>query len=53
MKWLLRILDSQRTAFQEGGKLHRLKPVFDATESFFFSPPERTADAPTCATPWT
>ncbi len=46
MKWLLRLLTALRPPFEEGGRLHPLKPVFDATENFFFGPGARTSDEP-------
>ncbi len=46
MKWLLELFERNRDTFEEQGKLHRLKPVFDATESFLFSPSERTGVPP-------
>ena len=46
MKWLLDLLAQLRPNFEEGGRLRPLKPLFDATESFFFSPPARTACPP-------
>jgi Na+-transporting NADH:ubiquinone oxidoreductase subunit B len=46
VKWLLKIIDAVRPAFDEGGKLHLLKPVFGALEHFFFAPSTRTIAAP-------
>ncbi len=46
MKLLLNVFDRLRPTFEAGGPLSRLKPVFDATESFFFSPSLRTAESP-------
>jgi len=46
MKWLLRLLTALRPSFEEGGRLRALRPVFDATENFFFGPGARTSDAP-------
>ncbi|MHC4247662.1 MAG: RnfABCDGE type electron transport complex subunit D [Planctomycetota bacterium] len=46
MKWLLGLLDRARPTFEEGGRLRPLKPVFDAVDSFFFTPLERTSGAP-------
>lgn len=46
MKRLLRVFERMRTLFEEGGKLRAAKPVFDATENFFFSPGTRTATGP-------
>ncbi len=46
MKWLLRLLTSLRPPFEKGGRLHLMKPVFDANENFFFGPGECTSDEP-------
>ena len=46
MKWLLNIFERLKPNFEKGKLLSPLKPVFDANESFFFAPGERTADSP-------
>lgn len=46
MKSVLRLLERARRHFSEGGKLRRAKPVFQATEHFFFGPGTRTGKAP-------
>ena len=46
MKRLLGILTKARPLFEEDGRLSRLKPVYDATEHFFFSPAARAGGAP-------
>lgn len=46
MRWLLQILDQLRPQFEEGGRFHKLKPLFDATDSFYFSPIARTPGFP-------
>jgi Na(+)-translocating NADH:ubiquinone oxidoreductase B subunit len=46
MKWLLDLLARFHPLFDKGGRLHRLKPVFDATENFHFGPDTRTPGAP-------
>jgi len=46
MKWLLRLLTALRPNFEEGGRLRPMKPVFDATENFFFGPGARTSEEP-------
>lgn len=46
MKIVKRALDKLRGPFAEGGRLHAAKPVFDATENFFFAPAHRTTVAP-------
>lgn len=45
MKGVQEILDRARKHFQPGGKLHRAKPVFDAMDSFAFTPLTRTPQA--------
>ncbi len=46
MKGLLKIIDSLRPTFDEGGRLGVFKPVFGALEHFFFAPSETTLGAP-------
>ena len=46
MKWLLKIIDATRPAFEEGGKLQIFHPVFEALEHVFFAPSTRTIRAP-------
>jgi Na(+)-translocating NADH:ubiquinone oxidoreductase B subunit len=46
MKWLAGLLDSVRPRFEKGGALGALKPVFDATDAFFFGPRTRTPGLP-------
>jgi Na(+)-translocating NADH:ubiquinone oxidoreductase B subunit len=46
VKALLRVLERARRHFSEGGRLRRAKPVFQATEHFFFAAGTRTARAP-------
>ena len=36
MKLLEQLLDRARPLFEEGGRFRALKPLFDATDSFFF-----------------
>jgi Na+-transporting NADH:ubiquinone oxidoreductase subunit B len=38
MNMIRKLFDSNRRHFEENGRLIRLKPLFDATESFFFLP---------------
>ena len=45
-KLLLRVFEKLRPQFEEGGSLKPLKPVFEATENFFFAPEKRTETAP-------
>jgi Na(+)-translocating NADH:ubiquinone oxidoreductase B subunit len=46
MKPLLRLFGKLRPLFEKGAKLHSHKPVFDATENFFFAPLAQTGGAP-------
>ena len=46
MKWLLKIVDTVRPAFEGQGKLRAFKPVFGALEFFLFAPGTRTLGAP-------
>jgi len=46
MKWLEGLFERVRPLFGQGAKLAPLRPVFDATESFFFSHLEPTAVYP-------
>jgi Na+-transporting NADH:ubiquinone oxidoreductase subunit B len=44
--FLLAMIDRQRKHFSENGKLARLHPLFEATESFFFIPAIRAQKQP-------
>ncbi len=46
MKPLLYLLDKARPAFEEGGKLERLYPLFEATDTFLYSTDEVTVSDP-------
>jgi len=46
MKWLLHLLEAFRPLFEADGKLKSLKPLFMATDRFFFSSPAATRGAP-------
>ena len=46
MKVIEHLLERFRPLFREGGRLRRFKPVFDATESFFFAPATATPGCP-------
>ena len=46
MRWLLDLLRQARPHFEEGGRFRALKPLFDATDSFFFSPETRAGHSP-------
>jgi Na(+)-translocating NADH:ubiquinone oxidoreductase B subunit len=46
VKLLAGLLERFRPHFEEGGRLRAMKPVFDATDAFFFSPIARAPGAP-------
>tara|TARA_A100001037_G_C15149339_1_gene638178 strand:+ start:2858 stop:4042 length:1185 start_codon:yes stop_codon:yes gene_type:complete len=46
MKWLRNILDNLAPTFQEGGKLEKFHPIFEATDTILFSTDERTQTGP-------
>jgi len=46
VKALNTIFDSLRKYFEAGGRLEKLKPLFDATETFFFIPGDVTKEGP-------
>jgi len=46
MKQLLKIFERLRPNFDEKGRFRLFKPLFQATEGFFFSSPELTENAP-------
>lgn len=46
MKSLLKFLDKIRPAFEEGGKLERFYPLYEATDTFFFTTDEVTTVEP-------
>ncbi len=46
MKPLRHFLDRQRARFEEGRRLHALKPLFDAIDHFFFATDRGTRTAP-------
>jgi Na(+)-translocating NADH:ubiquinone oxidoreductase B subunit len=46
VKKLLKIVETIRPTFEEGGKLGLFKPVFEALENFLFSPSTTTLAAP-------
>ena len=39
MKFLHNFLDKQRPLFEKGGKLEKFYYLFEATETFIFTPP--------------
>ena len=46
MKPIRRIFDLTRSIFEEDGRLHKLHPLFEAIESFFFWPDKTTDGSP-------
>ena len=46
MKFLLHLLEKQKTMFEPGGKLERFEPLFEAGDSFAFTPADVTPGAP-------
>jgi Na+-transporting NADH:ubiquinone oxidoreductase subunit B len=42
MKWLRKILDSQAPLFEEKGKLEKLYPLYEAADTFLYTPGETT-----------
>jgi Na+-transporting NADH:ubiquinone oxidoreductase subunit B len=46
MKFLLHLLEKQKTMFEPGGKLERFEPLFEAGDSFAFTPADVTTGAP-------
>ena len=46
MKFLLKMHDKQRHLFEKGGKFERLHPLFEAQDTFLFTPAEVTHGAP-------
>ena len=46
MNWLRKILDNLEPNFKKGGKLERLYPLYEATDTILFSTDERTHSGP-------
>ena len=46
MRWLRNLLDKVSPQFEKGGKLEKLGPVFEATDTILFSTDERTESGP-------
>ena len=46
MKLIMNLMERLRPNFEEGGKLHAFKPLFDASDGFFFSHTAVADDAP-------
>ena len=43
MKFLLDYLNKQRPKYEKGGKLEKIAPLFDAGDTFMFTPPDVTS----------
>ena len=50
MTGLRALLDRAAHHFEPGGRLDRLYPLWEAADSFFYTPPSVAAAACTCAT---
>ena len=46
MNWLRKILDNLEPNFKKGGKLEKLYPLYEATDTILFSTDERTRSGP-------
>jgi Na+-transporting NADH:ubiquinone oxidoreductase subunit B len=46
MTWLRTLLDRQARHFERGGRLHRLHPLWEAQDTFLYTPGEVTRTAP-------
>ena len=46
MQWLRNILDNIAPVFEKNGKLEKLHPLFEATDTILFSTDERTESGP-------
>ena len=42
MRWLRQRLDRIAPVFEKGGRLHRWHPLWEAMDTFFYSPPSVT-----------
>ena len=45
MRWLRQLLDSKAPLFEEGGKLEKFYPLYEAADTFFYTPGETTKGA--------
>lgn len=45
MRWLRKLLDSKAPLFEEGGKLEKFYPLYEAADTFFYTPGETTKGA--------
>ena len=46
MHWLRQFLDNVSSHFEDGGKLEKFEPLFEATDTIFFSTDEKTKSGP-------
>ncbi len=45
MRWLRKLLDSKAPLFEDGGKLEKFYPLYEAADTFFYTPGEVTRNA--------
>tara|TARA_B100000700_G_scaffold58936_3_gene63964 strand:+ start:588 stop:2030 length:1443 start_codon:yes stop_codon:yes gene_type:complete len=45
MQWLRKLLDSKAPLFEDGGKLEKFYPLYEAADTFFYTPGEITKNA--------
>lgn len=45
MRWLRKLLDAKAPLFEEGGKLEKFYPLYEAADTFFYTPGEITKGA--------
>ena len=53
MKPLRNLLDRFEPQFKKGGRLEKLYPMYEAADTFLYTPGEVTKARRTCATAWT
>ena len=53
MRWLRKRLDRIAPHFERGGRFHRFHPLWEAVDTFFYSPGSVTGRRRTCAMPST
>ncbi|MFH0878356.1 MAG: NADH:ubiquinone reductase (Na(+)-transporting) subunit B [Lentisphaerota bacterium] len=46
MKWLLHMMEKSKPLFERGGRLSWMYPLYEATETFLFTPDQVTATGP-------
>ena len=45
MRWLRQLLDSKAPLFEDGGKFEKFYPLYEAADTFFYTPGETTKGA--------